>query len=128
MNKQIIITASLFGALAVIAGAFGAHALRASLSPKQLEVWQTAVQYQFYHVFALLFLSTFSRFKSKLIVSAYYLFTFGIIFFSGSLYLLSCRDLLGMPGLAALGPITPIGGLLFIIGWVMLALAAIRNK
>jgi uncharacterized membrane protein YgdD (TMEM256/DUF423 family) len=128
MNKQIIITASLFGVLAVIAGAFGAHALRASLSPKQLEVWQTAVQYQFYHVFALLFLSTFSRFKSKLITSIYYLFTFGIIFFSGSLYLLSCRDLLGMPGLAAIGPITPIGGLLFIIGWVMLALAAIRNK
>jgi len=128
MNKQIIITASLFGALAVIAGAFGAHALRASLPPKQLEVWQTAVQYQFYHVFALLFLSTFSRFKNKLIVSTYYLFTFGIIFFSGSLYLLSCRDLLGMPGLAALGPITPIGGLLFIIGWVMLAFAAIRNK
>lgn len=128
MNKQIIITASLFGALAVIAGAFGAHALRASLPPKQLEVWQTAVQYQFYHVFALLFLSTFAGFKNKLIVSAYYLFTVGIIFFSGSLYLLSCRDLLGMPGLAALGPITPIGGLLFIIGWVMLALAAIRNK
>ncbi|MDB5286596.1 MAG: hypothetical protein JWR05_1545 [Mucilaginibacter sp.] len=128
MNKQIIITASLFGALAVIAGAFGAHALRALLSPKQLEVWQTAVQYQFYHVFALLFLSTFSRFKNKLIVGTYYLFTVGIIFFSGSLYLLSCRDLLGMPGLAVLGPITPIGGLLFIIGWVMLAFAAIRNK
>ena len=128
MNKRIIITASLFGALAVIAGAFGAHALRALLQPKQLEVWHTAVQYQFYHVFALLFLSTFSRFKNKLIVSTYYLFTFGIIFFSGSLYLLSCRDLLGMPGLIALGPITPIGGLLFIIGWVMLALAAIRNK
>jgi uncharacterized membrane protein YgdD (TMEM256/DUF423 family) len=128
MNKQIIITASLFGALAVIAGAFGAHALRALLQPKQLEVWQTAVQYQFYHAFALLFLSTFSRFKSKLIVSAYYMFTIGIIFFSGSLYLLSCRDLLGMPGLTVLGPVTPIGGLLFIIGWVMLALAAIRNK
>ncbi|MDB5000624.1 MAG: hypothetical protein JWR76_1701 [Mucilaginibacter sp.] len=128
MNKRIIITASLFGALAVIAGAFGAHALRALLQPKQLEVWHTAVQYQFYHVFALLFLSTFTGFKNKLIVSAYYLFTVGIIFFSGSLYLLSCRDLLGMPGLAALGPITPIGGLLFIIGWVMLALAAIRNK
>ena len=128
MNKQIIITASLFGALAVIAGAFGAHALRASLPPKQLEVWQTAVQYQFYHVFALLFLSTLTRFKNKLIVSTYYLFTFGIIFFSGSLYLLSCRDLLGMPGLTALGPITPIGGLLFIIGWVTLAFAAIRNK
>jgi uncharacterized membrane protein YgdD (TMEM256/DUF423 family) len=128
MNKQIIITASLLGAIAVIAGAFGAHALKASLSLHQLEVWQTAVQYQFYHVFALLFLSTFTRFKNKLITATYYLFTIGIIFFSGSLYLLSCRDLLGMSGLIALGPITPIGGLLFIIGWICLAFAAFRNK
>jgi len=128
MNKQIIITASAFGALAVICGAFGAHALKASIEPRQLEVWHTAVQYQFYHVFALLFLSTFSRFKNKLISATYYLFTFGIILFSGSLYLLACRDLLKMPGLAALGPITPIGGLLFIIGWITLALAAFRNK
>ncbi|MBD1391796.1 DUF423 domain-containing protein [Mucilaginibacter glaciei] len=128
MNKQIIVTASVLGALAVIAGAFGAHALRASLPAKQMEVWQTAVQYQFYHVFALLFLSTYASFKNKLIVSIYYLFTLGIVFFSGSLYLISLRVLLGMPGLVALGPVTPIGGLLFIIGWVLLALAAIRNK
>ena len=128
MNKQIIITASLLGALAVIAGAFGAHALRSSLPPRQLEVWQTAVQYQFYHVFALLFLSTFTRFKNKVISWTYYLFVLGILFFSGSLYLISCRDLLGMAGLVKLGPITPIGGLLFIIGWVMLAFAAFRNK
>jgi uncharacterized membrane protein YgdD (TMEM256/DUF423 family) len=128
MNKQIIITASVFGALAVIAGAFGAHALKASLPPRQLEVWQTAVQYQFYHVFALLFLSTFTRFKNKVIVTAYYLFTFGILLFCGSLYLLACRDLVGMPGLAVLGPVTPIGGLLFIIGWIFLAFAAFRNK
>ena len=101
MNKQIIITASLLGALAVIAGAFGAHALRSSLPPRQLEVWQTAVQYQFYHVFALLFLSTFTRFKNKVISWTYYLFVLGILFFSGSLYLISCRDLLGMPGLTA---------------------------
>jgi len=128
MNKQIIITASLLGAIAVVAGAFGAHALKSSLSAKQLEVWHTAVQYQFYHVFALLFLSTFTRFKNKLISVAYYMFTVGIVFFSGSLYLLSTRELLGMPGLAALGPITPVGGLLFIIGWIALALAAFRNK
>jgi uncharacterized membrane protein YgdD (TMEM256/DUF423 family) len=128
MNKQIIITASLLGALAVIAGAFGAHALKASLPPRQLEVWQTAVQYQFYHVFALLFLSTFTRFKNKLITASYYLFTLGILLFSGSLYLISCREVLGMPGLVALGPVTPIGGLLFIIGWIMLAFAAFRNK
>jgi uncharacterized membrane protein YgdD (TMEM256/DUF423 family) len=128
MNKQIIITASLLGALAVIAGAFGAHALKASLPPRQLEVWQTAVQYQFYHVFVLLFLSTFTRFKNKLITASYYLFTLGILLFSGSLYLISCREVLGMPGLVALGPVTPIGGLLFIIGWIMLAFAAFRNK
>jgi uncharacterized membrane protein YgdD (TMEM256/DUF423 family) len=128
MNKQIIITASLFGALAVIAGAFGAHALKDSLSPYQLEVWQTGVQYQFYHVFALLFLSTFTRFKNKVIVSTYYLFTFGIVLFSGSLYLLSSPEQIHMPGLSVLGPVTPIGGLLFIIGWVFLAFAAFRNK
>ncbi|XHR96887.1 DUF423 domain-containing protein [Mucilaginibacter sp. UC70_90] len=129
MNKQIIITASFFGMLAVITGAFGAHGLKALLAPAQLEVWHTAVQYNFYHVFALLFLAVFAREKSGgLISAAYYLFTFGIIFFSGSLYLLSCRDLLGWNWLIAMGPITPIGGLLFILGWLMLALAAIRNK
>ncbi|WPV01325.1 DUF423 domain-containing protein [Mucilaginibacter sp. cycad4] len=129
MNKQIIITASFLGMLAVITGAFGAHGLKAVLAPAQLEVWHTAVQYNFYHVFALLFLAVFAREKSGgLISTAYYLFTFGIIFFSGSLYLLSCRELLGWNWLIAMGPITPIGGLLFILGWLMLALAAIRNK
>lgn len=129
MNKQIIITASFLGMLAVITGAFGAHGLKALLAPAQLEVWHTAVQYNFYHVFALLFLAVFAREKSGgLISAAYYLFTFGIIFFSGSLYLLSCRDLLGWNWLIAMGPITPVGGLLFILGWLMLALAAIRNK
>jgi uncharacterized membrane protein YgdD (TMEM256/DUF423 family) len=128
MNKQIIITASVFGMLAVITGAFGAHGLKALLPVSQLEVWHTAVQYNFYHVFALLFLSTFAKFKNRLITLAYYFFTFGIVFFSGSLYLLSCRSILGWDWLIALGPITPLGGLLFILGWLMLALAALRNK
>jgi uncharacterized membrane protein YgdD (TMEM256/DUF423 family) len=128
MNKQIIITASVFGMLAVITGAFGAHGLKALLPASQLEVWHTAVQYNFYHVFALLFLSTFAKFKNRLITLAYYFFTFGIVCFSGSLYLLSCRSILGWDWLIALGPITPLGGLLFILGWLMLALAAFRNK
>jgi len=128
MNKQIIITAAILGIVAVIAGAFGAHGLQGSLSPRDLEVWRTGVQYNFYHVFALLFLSTFSRFKNKLVTVSYYCFTFGIILFSGSLYLLSCRDLLGLAWLQVMGPITPIGGLLFIIGWLTLGLAAFRNK
>lgn len=128
MNKQIIVTASFFGMLAVIAGAFGAHALKAILNAPQLETWHTAVQYQFYHVFALLFLSTFTRFKNNVVLTTYYLFTFGIILFSGSLYLLSCRQLLGWSWLPAIGPVTPVGGLLFIAGWFTLAIAGFRNK
>jgi uncharacterized membrane protein YgdD (TMEM256/DUF423 family) len=128
MNKKIIITASLLGMLAVIAGAFGAHGLQGSLSPRNLEVWHTAVQYQFYHVFALLFLSTCTRFKSGYITACYFLFTFGILLFSGSLYLLSCRDLLGWPWLRIMGPVTPLGGLLFIAGWLTLLIAAFKNK
>jgi len=128
MNKQIIITAAILGIVAVIAGAFGAHGLQGSLSPRDLEVWRTGVQYNFYHVFALLFLSTFSRFKNKLVTLSYYCFTFGIILFSGSLYLLSCREQLGWAWLKVMGPVTPLGGLLFIIGWLTLGLAAFRNK
>ena len=128
MNRKIIITASLLGMLAVITGAFGAHGLKALIPAQELAVWNTAVQYNFYHVFALLFLSTFARGNNRLISAAYYLFTFGIILFSGSLYLLSCRSLLHQDWLIAMGPITPIGGLLFILGWLMLAVAAIRNK
>lgn len=127
MSRKIIITAAIFGLLAVIAGAFGAHGLEPLLAPKQKEVWHTAVQYQFYHVFALLFLSFFNG-EAKLTRISYYLFTFGIICFSGSLYLLACTNLLGITNLMIIGPITPLGGLLFIAGWATLAFAAIRSK
>lgn len=129
MKKRIIITASVFGVLAVIAGAFGAHALEKLLAPQNLEIWRTAVQYQFYHTFALIFLSTLTRHNIKLIPHIYYLFSIGIVLFSGSLYLLACRDLLDwtwLPG--ALGPVTPIGGALFIAGWITLGVAALKIK
>ena|SRR5579863_809550 len=128
MNRKIIITASILGMLAVIAGAFGAHGLKPKLSAADLDVWHTAVQYQFYHVFALLFLSTFSRTRSRLVTLSYYLFVFGILFFSGSLYLLSCSNLLGLTRSTWLGVMTPLGGLLFIAGWIALAMAAFRNR
>ncbi len=130
MNKKIIITASLLGVLAVITGAFGAHGLKEKLTGPQLEVWHTAVQYHFYHVFALLFLSTFARFKNNMILASFYFFVFGIVLFSGSLYLMACRDILGLNSnlVKTIGPITPIGGLLFIIGWLTLAFAAVRHK
>ena len=128
MNRQIIITASILGLLAVVAGAFAAHGLKQYLTPQQLEIWHTGVQYQFYHVFALLFLAVFAKQGGKFANAAYYLFTFGIVFFSGSLYLLACRELLGWRWLIVMGPITPLGGLLFIAGWATLALAAFKNK
>jgi uncharacterized membrane protein YgdD (TMEM256/DUF423 family) len=128
MNKRtILVTASVFGMLGVITGAFGAHALQARLTPHQLEIWHTGVQYQFYHAFALLFLSTLNRPQSNLVRTSYYFFTVGIIFFSGSLYILACADLLGNWTHAS-GPITPLGGLMFICGWLTMAIAAYRNK
>jgi len=128
MNRLIIFTAAVLGMLAVIAGAFGAHTLKELINAQQLEIWHKGVEYQFYHVLALLFLSTFSRPNSRVVKASYFFFTFGIIFFSGSLYTLACFNMLTGDWLYYMGPITPFGGLLLILGWLMLAIAAIRNK
>ncbi|MVZ64075.1 DUF423 domain-containing protein [Sphingobacterium humi] len=128
MNKQIILTASFFGLLAVILGAFGAHGLEGKISDNQLDAWKTANQYQFYHTLALLFLSTFSRAKSQSIKVSYIMFTIGIILFSGSIYILSTKSLTGLESLSFIGPITPVGGLCFMIGWIALFVAAIKHR
>lgn len=128
MNKRIIITASLFGILAVILGAFGAHGLKGRIDAGELKTWETAVDYHFYHTLALLFLSTFSRFKCRLINISYWSFTLGILLFSGSLYILAAKDILNITQTSFIGPITPVGGLFFIIGWTTLLLATIKNK
>ena len=128
MNKRIIIFASVFGILAVILGAFGAHSLKELISAKELDTWNTAVQYQFYHTLALLFLASFSRFRSRAVNAASWFFSFGILFFSGSLYLLSLKTILNITNIVLLGPLTPIGGLLFILGWISLLVATIKNK
>jgi len=128
MNKRIILTAAFFGVLAVILGAFGAHGLKSIVNSDALGIWAKGVEYQFYHVFALLFLSTFARFRNKLIDWSYYCFTAGILLFSGSLYLLATREVLNLSFINILGPITPIGGLFFIAGWVLLFFAALRHK
>jgi uncharacterized membrane protein YgdD (TMEM256/DUF423 family) len=128
MNKRIILTAAFFGALAVALGAFGAHSLKNIVEPESLTIWQKGVEYQFYHTFALLYLSTFARYKHKLISLAYVFFTVGIVLFSGSLYFLALRGAFNLPFASILGPITPIGGLCFILGWISLFLAALRDK
>ena len=128
MKEKIMVTAAVFGALAVAAGAFGAHGLQQVLSAKNLEVWKTAVQYQFYHAFALLFLATIAKYRTVLIKHTYWLFTTGTILFSGSLYLIACSDVLGWKAASVVGPVTPAGGLLLIAGWVTLGFAAYKRN
>ena len=128
MNKRIIVVACISGVLAVSLGAFGAHALKSQVAAADLQVWETAVTYQFYHTLALVFLSTFSRFKRGLVNLSSWFFTLGILLFSGSLYLLATKGLMNIPELILLGPITPIGGIFFILGWISLLLAALKDR
>ena len=128
MNKRIILTAAFFGALAVMLGAFGAHALKKLIDSYALDIWQKGVEYQFYHTFALLYLSTFARYKNKLIGFAFLFFVAGIILFSGSLYLLALKEVYTSSLASFIGPITPLGGLCFILGWICLFLAALKDK
>ena len=127
MNKRIVSTAAVFGLIAVILGAFGAHTLKERIGVAELATWAKGVEYQFYHVFALLFLATLGKLHSKFVGYAYWFFSFGILFFSGSLYLLSTREISHIQALNFIGPITPLGGLFFILGWVMLLIAALKH-
>ena len=128
MNKQIIIAASVSGILAVSLGAFGAHSLKNQIDSNDLHIWKTAVEYQFYHTLALIFLSTFSKFTRSFIRLSALFFLLGILLFSGSLYLLAIKNLIPSLSPSILGPITPIGGLFFILGWISLLLAALKDK
>ena len=119
-----IIAGAVNAAIAVAFGAFGAHALKEKLSEHYLAVWETAVQYQMFHAIGLLvigILMSSSLFgASTQLTWAGYLLLAGIIIFSGSLYVLS------LSGIGILGAITPIGGVAFIAGWIMLIIAAVK--
>jgi uncharacterized membrane protein YgdD (TMEM256/DUF423 family) len=129
MNRQILVTASVFGALAVILGAFGAHALKERLGATELDNWKTAVSYQFYHTLALLFLAIIAgEAKNNYHMLAYYFFVAGMLLFCGSIYLLATRSLTGITRTSILGPITPLGGLSLILGWVFLLLSAVKSR
>ena len=116
------------GALAVTFGAFGAHKLKELVTPDAVATFQTGVQYQFYHVFALLAVAIISQFiPGSLLTWSGRCFIAGMILFSGSLYLLSYFKMIGNSHMNWLGAITPFGGLCFIAGWLLLAFAAIKN-
>lgn len=129
MYKPAITAGAIFAALAVILGAFGAHALKEVLQPDQLQTFETAVKYQFYHSFALLATGiVFSSFPFRQIRLASTFFIIGILLFSGSLYALTLLKMNGQVGLGGVGIITPIGGLFFIAGWLMLLWGVARKK
>lgn len=121
--------AALILAAAVVLGAFGAHALKARLSPEALGQWRTGVEYQFYHGLGLLVVALMcDRLPKRILQWVARGFTLGVVLFSGSLYLLSTRELSGLQGLSGiLGPLTPLGGLCFILGWVLLLITALRK-
>jgi uncharacterized membrane protein YgdD (TMEM256/DUF423 family) len=113
---------TLSALIGVAAGAFGAHALRARLSPELLAVFETGARYQMYHAFALLVVAwAATRWPGALLIWAGWLFVAGTVLFSGSLYALA------LSGMRWLGAITPLGGVAFLAGWLCLALAA-RNS
>jgi uncharacterized membrane protein YgdD (TMEM256/DUF423 family) len=120
MDRTFLLVGAVAAFLAVALGAFGAHGLRTRLSPEMLAVFETGVRYHMYHALAIVATAVvMGRLNGWLIVSAAWLFTAGIVLFSGSLYLLA------LTGVTILGAVTPLGGVAFLLGWACLAYAAI---
>jgi len=122
MSKKFLVAGAILGALSVVLGAFGAHTLKTMVTPETLATFETGVRYQFYHTFAILITGLLGlRIQSPLLKWAGNSFMIGIILFSGSLYLLTAMKATETVGMDGIGIITPIGGLFFIAGWVLLA-------
>ncbi len=121
--RPALVLGALFALLAVMAGAFGAHGLRGVIDERGLEVFQTAVTYQIYHSLALILVAILpvAGLSRRLLGIAAGFFVAGILLFSGSLYLLVLTDLRWM------GPVTPVGGIGFVVGWILVLMAGFRR-
>ena len=130
MKRSFLIAASIFGALAVVLGAFGAHGLeKLTTDSKILHGFQTGTQYQVYHALALLAVAIlYEKFPVKAMKWAGYSFIAGIILFSGSLYLLTCLKIQESSAVKFVGPVTPLGGICFIAGWLLILAAVLRKN
>lgn len=121
MDRTLLLVGALAGFIAVGFGAFGAHSLRGRLSPEMLAVFETGARYQMYHALAILMTAVALGFvDDRLLRVGGWLFTLGIVLFSGSLYALA------LTGVTSLGMITPLGGLAFLAGWALLMVSALR--
>ena len=127
MNKKILLTATIFGMLAIILGAFGAHALKKTLSIDQLSSFETGVKYLMYHSLFLLFLGTTNSISETSKKSIFYLVFFGTITFSGSIFLLSTMPITNI-NFKSIGFTTPIGGIILITAWFLMFLKILKQK
>lgn len=128
MDKSSLVKGAILGCIAVIFGALGSHALKQVLLPEQLLSFETGVRYQMYHALVILVLAVVVNSKSsKLLLTTVNLFFLGIVLFSGSIYLLTLKNIIAADFLKFAGPITPIGGILLVIGWVLLVLEGLKK-
>ena len=127
MERKITSVAALMGIIAIILGAFGAHALKKQLSVEQLGSFETGVKYQMYHALFLLFLGMNTFLNEKVKKTVFQLVVFGVFFFSGSIYLLTTKPITGVD-FKFIGIVTPIGGVLLIMAWSVLFWNVWRSK
>src|SRR5690349_8363102 len=121
MQKIYLIIGTVLAGLAVVLGAFGAHGLQRVVAPERVAIYQTGVQYQMYHALASLAVGILSeRFVTNFVSYACVFFVAGVVFFSGSLYLIVSLYAMNKTVPKAVGILTPIGGFFFIIGWICL--------
>jgi len=126
MNKKILITASVFGVLSVVLGAFAAHGLKELITEQALQSFETGVRYQMYHAFLLLFIGTIDKLTIKTKKAVFFLVITGVFLFSGSIYGLATNALSGFD-FKQIALITPFGGLLLIVAWIVMGLGFTRN-
>ena len=123
MHKNLTI-ASILGVLTIVLGAFGAHALKKTLTIDGLQSFETAVRYQMYHVIVLLFVNTYTGISDKKKKQISWLFFLGILLFSGSIYVIQLTSV----SAKMIWFVTPLGGLLFILGWSIMGVSFLKKK
>ena len=126
--KKMLVTGVIFIIVSIVLGAFGAHALKAHLTEERLASFETGVKYQMYHGLGLLLLAILSKHIQLSWERIRIILTIGVLFFSGSIYLLALQSLLGIKLGAFIGPITPIGGLFLMIGWGLVLKGLLTTK
>ena len=127
MDRKIISTGAVLGMIAIILGAFGAHALKKVLSMEELSTFETGVRYQMYHALFLIFIGIINELSQKTKKIIYNLVVFGVLLFSGSIYVLATNSLTSFD-FKVIGFITPIGGLLLILAWGILLFHTLMKK